>query len=107
MNQPDEVQIVPEQDGQVKPVAKVAPIARALTESQFENVAFRVSRTAREDARIYIPIAGNLSLNDMAAMAIGCALVDELGEVPDLPQTQYVELFWQYVERLVDRRGRR
>lgn len=73
---------------------------RTLTADQLEDVKLTVSRATRKDASSYDPIRDELSINDMAAVAIGLAMAGELGEVFEIPENQYLVLFWEYVETL-------
>jgi hypothetical protein len=81
-----------------KIIPLVAP--RTLTSDQLDDVKISIFRSTRKTATSYDPIRDELSINDMAAVAIGLAMVDELGEVFEIPESQYLVLFWEYVETL-------
>jgi len=72
---------------------------RHLTEDEVDEIESLIGRAAKRDSRTYTPTS-DLSINDMAAIAIGIAMVNHLGQAFDLSERQYTHLFWYYVDVL-------
>lgn len=75
-----------------------APTYRVLTPHEFEGVALKVSRQSREDARLWEVLLETMSVEDLSTAAIALAMVRELGEVFELPKSQWVILFAVYLD---------
>jgi hypothetical protein len=81
---------------------KVVPLVRprTLTADELDDLRSTVARQGREHSKTYDPIRDELSINEMAAMAIGLSQASEFGEVFEIPERQYLVLLWEYVEML-------
>jgi hypothetical protein len=95
--------IVHEPDMKVNTAAELqVPLVRqrVLTAEELEDLIIAVWREAKDHGLRYDPVLDSLSINDMAAVAIGVAMTKELGEAFEIPRLQYEKLLWEYVEHL-------
>jgi hypothetical protein len=74
--------------------------ARVLGKEELQDVAIGVWKEAKNDSLSYDPFDAELSINDMAAVAIGMAMAKEYGEVFEIPRVQFESLLWEYADHL-------